>query len=152
MRLLANLLPILALAAFGLVGYTLYNAQTQFKESPEGKRQAEAEKHVSKGLAEVLDTAKVENKKAVVIFTATWCGSCKYFKSDVLPDQRVQSQLGRFVWVFLDVDERANREAHMKFGIHGVPTIIVLNQAGKELERIEGAPDVAMFNQCLAKY
>ena len=152
MKLLANFLPFLALAAFGLVGFKLYEDQQTFQASPEGKRQAENEKHTSMGLEKTLDTARAENKRAVVIFTASWCGSCQFFKKDVLPNQQVQSQLGRFTWAFLDVDDRSNREANQKFGIHGVPTIIVLNNQGKELERIVGAPDVDEFNQFLAKY
>lgn len=57
----------------------------------------------------------------IFYFTAAWCGPCKTFKPIL---QQVQSELGVTVQI-VDVDSQ--KELVQKYGITGVPTILVDN-------------------------
>jgi len=43
-----------------------------------------------------------------------------------------------FMRVFEDTDPEGERLSH-KFGVDGVPTLIILDSTGKEVDRLEGA-------------
>lgn len=149
--------PLLALLAFGFAGFRLYEARLQFENTPEGKAALADEAAISRGepapkLTRALEAARTGDRKVVLVFTATWCGTCQWLEKEILPSPLLQPQARRFLWVFLDADERVNLPTKREFGIRGYPTILVLNNQGKELERIEGPPDAKLFSRFLARY
>jgi thioredoxin 2 len=67
-------------------------------------------------------------------FWAPWCGPCRGFVPTFI---ETASRLKNRV-VFGKVDTEANPMAAQKFGIRGIPTIIVFHR-GKEVRRMSGA-------------
>lgn len=70
----------------------------------------------------------------VVDFYADWCGPCKIMAP--LLDDLARTRMGEVLVAKLDTDQ--NQATSMKFGIRGIPTLIVY-RGGKEVAREVGA-------------
>ena len=71
-------------------------------------------------------------------FHATWCAPCKML-SRVMEDVQLPMPVEE-----IDIDQ--DRDAAMKFGIRGVPTLVIVDDAGAEVRRMSG---MLMENQLL---
>ena len=73
-----------------------------------------------------------------VRMTASWCQPCKSLARSLdLQGIKIEA---------VDIDE--NREMAIKYNIRGVPTILILDDNGAEVERIVGAmPTEAEFDK-----
>lgn len=65
-------------------------------------------------------------------FYATWCGPCKML-SRVIEDAADQITLP-----IEEIDIDQNMEAAMKYGVRGVPTMVIVNDDGSEVARKVG--------------
>lgn len=74
-----------------------------------------------------------------LIFSATWCGTCRKLKATVLPMARSGWRIGPLPTddiEFIDVDGRDERIS--KYRHTSVPTLVIVDSAGKEVARREG--------------
>jgi thioredoxin 2 len=81
----------------------------------------------------------------VVDFHADWCGPCKMM-APVLDDFARQHTGEALV---LKLDTEANRATPARFGIRGIPTLIVFEQ-GREVRRHVGVAQLAELGRLLA--
>ncbi len=93
--------------------------------------------------------AKAENKMVLLDFTGSdWCGWCMKFKKEVLDTPEFQDYAAKSV-VLMEVDfpnkkqqtddlKKANAALKSKYDIHGYPTLVVLDQNGREIGRQVG--------------
>lgn len=79
-----------------------------------------------------FELAEEEDKKIIVIFSASWCGFCDNLKKD-LPDL---SGFDNTIICILDIDEY--KRTSRKYKIRSLPTSIVLKSKGEEISRIVG--------------
>jgi len=70
----------------------------------------------------------------IVDFWAEWCGPCKMIAPMV--DELAEEFDGKVKFAKMDVD--SNTQTPMKFGIRGIPTLIIFND-GKPVEQVVGA-------------
>lgn len=82
----------------------------------------------------------------LVDFYADWCGPCKIMAPQL--DELARQHTGRALVAKLDTDR--NPGAAQRFGIRGIPTLIVFRQ-GREVAREVGAVPRASLEALLAR-
>jgi thiol:disulfide interchange protein len=117
-------------------------------ESRSGPSLAASDRHaVPEPVAEALARARTTNALTLVEFYAAWCGPCKVLESRVLGDPRVLEALERFEFVKVDTDRQVEPSDY--FRVVGLPTLVVLDSAGKEIFRREGMIEAEELAQTL---
>jgi thioredoxin-related protein len=93
-------------------------------------------------LEEATAAASAEDTLVMVDFFTDWCSWCKRLENDTFSNAEVQAELASLVPIKLDA-ERAGAEAAERFAVDSFPTIVFLDGAGNEVDRILGyrAPD-----------
>ena len=72
---------------------------------------------------------------AILSFSQTWCGPCKLMAPQL---DEAASEWGSKIRVAkMDTDQ--NQELSSTLQIKGLPTVIIFDKNGKELDRVEGA-------------
>ncbi len=93
--------------------------------------------------------AREEQKPAVVVLYADWCGFCKKLFGETLQDPRVKTLNERFVWIKVNSD--TNQKYKDMYAQKGFPLIVVLNKDGQPLDRMDGFKDAAALRDELVK-
>jgi thiol-disulfide isomerase/thioredoxin len=86
--------------------------------------------HAEPALDDAIKQAAAANKPLVIEFSAAWCGPCKVFEKDVLPDPLVQSSLQHVVFVHYDAEVSPGLEAASRYDVGGFPTFLVIDKGG----------------------
>lgn len=85
-------------------------------------------------LSSALLEAQRTGKAVLVDFNADWCPPCIVMKHDVWPDDAVEDAVARsYIPVLIDVDNEAT--VVERYGVEGIPTVLVLDAAGNEVRR-----------------
>jgi thiol:disulfide interchange protein len=104
----------------------------------------------SSKLSDALAKAQAENKPVVAVFSAVWCPPCQMMKKQVYPSAEVKEYHDKFVWVYIDTDEKSNAADGKKFKVEGIPHIEFLSKEGKSLDQQVGASSPSDFAKTLA--
>jgi thiol:disulfide interchange protein len=83
-----------------------------------------------------LSQAKAQHKIAVMDFYTDSCGWCREMDKKTFADKSVIQMSEKFVMV--KVNAMKDRTAMIRHEVRGFPTMLVLNEEGKELTRIPG--------------
>ena len=87
----------------------------------------------------------LESQTPVLVdFWAAWCGPCRMIAPFV--EEIARDYAGKAVVAKMDTD--ANPQTPMKYGIMGIPTLIIF-KGGQEVDRIVGAVPKAMITKKL---
>ena len=106
-----------------------------------------AGKHVQSVNDLNFDTEVLRSDTPVLVdFTATWCGPCRQIAPFI--DQLADEYVGRVKVAKLDIDDSPNTAA--KFGIRGVPTLIVF-KGGKAVAHQTGAAPKTVIQQVMER-
>jgi thiol:disulfide interchange protein DsbD len=86
-------------------------------------------------------TALDNNEKVIIDFYADWCIPCKELDALTFSDQRVIERSKEFAAFKVDMTKTMSDETEKireMFRIIGMPTVLVINSKGEEVERITG--------------
>ncbi len=91
--------------------------------------------------------ARERNQPVLVDFYASWCVACNELEHITWQDPRVAAALGEFVLLKFDysVQEDWQKEVSDKFGVQGLPTVLLLNSEQGEIRRFSGFRDADDF-------
>ncbi|MEZ4908596.1 MAG: thioredoxin family protein [Saprospiraceae bacterium] len=89
-------------------------------------------------LTTAKEMASIEGKLIFVDFYANWCVPCKWMDETTYADKSVISSLqDKFVSVKINIDDFDGYTLKEEYGIKILPTVLVLDQNGKVIERYE---------------
>ena len=96
-----------------------------------------------------------KDKPTLVMFTASWCGPCKYMKESVMKDSSVKKVLDGFNVLLLDVDQNDGKlfaERFIPVGFKGsIPYFVILDKTGKVVDTLLGSVKRKEFLAFLSK-
>lgn len=76
----------------------------------------------------------------LLVFSAAWCGPCQTMKPSL--EELDQERLVRY-----DIDVEA--DAVQKYNIRAVPTLVLVDQDGVEIQRVSGVQTLAKLQELL---
>ena len=89
---------------------------------------------------DLFEDEVMKSSSAVVQFSATWCGPCQSLKpimekiSDEIPD--------KFKFYYHDIDSAPNSPT--KFGVRGVPTVMIFKNGQLKSTKVGSVPESTM--------
>lgn len=86
----------------------------------------------------VLAQAQKERKPVVIEVFTTWCGPCKRFVKETLPDRGVQKALKDVLFVRYDAERGAGEQVATRYRVDGYPSFLVLDGSGALCKRGSG--------------
>jgi len=87
-------------------------------------------------LGAALVEAADKQVPVLVRFTASWCVPCQVMDARVWQVASVKAAIAeRAVPVLIEVDEDVNADVVRRYGIRGVPTLLLVSENGEELAR-----------------
>lgn len=93
------------------------------------------------------------NEKMVVDFYADWCIPCKELDAITFSDKRVIKELEKFSKYKVDMTKTAdeNDSLRKKFKVIGMPTVLIINAKGEEVDRLTGFVKADEFLKLIEK-
>ena len=87
-----------------------------------------------------FETAKSSGKSVLMDFSAAWCAACRELDQRTWPDPEVQKAAAAYVPLRLDMTGKSeqNAEIQKRRKIIGMPTVIISDSQGREIDRFEG--------------
>jgi thiol:disulfide interchange protein DsbD len=100
-----------------------------------------------------IAAASLPGSRGIIIdFYADWCIPCKELDANTFSDQRVITSAKNFVALKADMTKSLSPEVDAlrnKYNIVGVPTVLIINSKGKEVQRLTGFVNADEFLKLL---
>jgi thioredoxin:protein disulfide reductase len=83
-------------------------------------------------------TAEAEKRPLLIDFTADWCVACKELAKHTFADPRVMQTAAHFVAIKVDATNQDDPQVEAiseKYGVKGLPTVVILDSTGQERKR-----------------
>lgn len=108
-----------------------------------------------KQLEEFLNVANLDQKNTLLEFYADWCASCKKIELGVFANQKVRTNLDKFMLLRVDLTNTTEDEKQLlaDLQIYGPPAILFFNINGEEVKskRLVGDVSVDQMLEFLGK-
>jgi tetratricopeptide (TPR) repeat protein len=91
-------------------------------------------------------------RPVLLYFTAPWCVPCKLMEREVFQNPDGRAELANFELVRLDLENPAGRSLADSFRVGTVPTFVMLDPGGAEIERIRGYRSRRLLLRDLARF
>lgn len=112
------------------------------------KKEAGGVAWIMNNLDEGKRLARGEGKLVLVEFWAAWCAFCVKMDKETFPDPKVRDLIKKYyVPVRIDADEKP--KLLDEFNVAGLPTIVILDKSGKQIDIAVGFRDATALAKML---
>ena len=97
---------------------------------------------------EVYESSISNKNKMIIDFYADWCIPCKELDAITFSDDRVIKAAKDFTSLKVDMTKTISDKTEIirkKFDIRGMPTVLIIDSEGNEIERITGFVNAEEF-------
>jgi thiol:disulfide interchange protein DsbD len=104
-------------------------------------------------LETAFSRAQSENKPVVMDFYADWCVSCVEMEEKTWVDPRIVEKSTDFIFLRIDLTKPSAEMSGVqrKYNVQGLPTVILFDKDGRELNRFSGFKDATATAEFLIK-
>ncbi|NJD23231.1 MAG: DUF255 domain-containing protein [Melioribacter sp.] len=98
--------------------------------------------------------AKSKNEKIIIDFSAEWCVPCRELDAQTFSNEKVIEAGKDFKTFKADMtksDSEETEKLRQEFKVLGVPTVLIIDSKGNEVERITGFVNAEEFLKSMAK-
>ena len=89
-----------------------------------------------KDFGSAIAEARVSDKPLLLVFSASWCPPCIVMKHEVWSDSEVSEVVKNgFVPLYIDVDDKRDAAIAARYGIRGIPAVLIIDANGDVLRR-----------------
>ncbi len=89
---------------------------------------------------DLFEDEVMKSSSAVVQFSATWCGPCQTLKPIM---EKVSEEMSdKFKFYYHDIDSAPNSPT--KFGVRGVPTVMIFKNGELKATKVGAVPESTM--------
>ena len=89
---------------------------------------------------DLFEDEVMKSSSAVVQFSATWCGPCQALKPIM---EKVSDEMSdKFKFYYHDIDSAPNSPT--KFGVKGVPTVMIFKKGELKATKVGAVPESTM--------
>ena len=94
----------------------------------------------------VMEVSKQQMVPVFLVGHTTWCGYCKKFFSVVAADSTVGAYFNtNYLNIAVNAEQEFGRTIASRYGIRGYPTLLFLDAAGTQINRVNGYVDPAVL-------
>ena len=112
-----------------------------------GEHGGDADEAHSRWIVDDLDAAMAlaeeSGKPLLIDLYADWCGPCRTLAEQYFPSDELQPVLANFVLAKIDIDTPSGAEIANRYGVSSIPTVIIAESDGTEIDRIVGTTPTA---------
>jgi thiol-disulfide isomerase/thioredoxin len=94
---------------------------------------------------DVLAKAKTEKKPVFIDFSTDWCGWCRKLEKDTFSQASVAEVMKALINVHIDAEKGEGPDLAKRYGVHGFPSLVIVDSTGEEIDRIVGYMPPAEF-------
>jgi thiol:disulfide interchange protein DsbD len=96
---------------------------------------------------QVYESSLKNNERMVIDFYADWCIPCKELDALTFSDKKVIKEMERFTNYKVDMTKTTeeNETLRKRFNVVGMPTVLIIDSQGKEIQRITGFVNAEEF-------
>lgn len=96
---------------------------------------------------QAYESSLKNNEKMIIDFYADWCIPCKELDALTFSDKRVIDEMETFTNYKVDMTKMTpeNEELRKQFKVVGMPTVLIIDSKGKEVQRITGFVNAEEF-------
>ena len=102
-------------------------------------------------VAGAFELAARQDKPVFLYWGAKWCPPCQQLKSSVFARADFIARTRQFVAVYLDGDDPGAQKWGETFHVGGYPTVVILRPDRREVTRLSGGLDLALYADLLDK-
>lgn len=101
-------------------------------------------------LDQALERASATGKPILAEVSAIWCPSCRKLDLNVLSKPDVQQAIeDKFVFTRIELESEAGEQMQKRYGVRGVPTLLILDSEGNAQQQLRLSFDPTMFKEML---
>jgi len=106
----------------------------------------------STAIEDVLLQAQEEDKHIFVRFSASWCLPCQMLNDQLANHPEIVKDINDiYLQLELDYDEPKHQEWFVRYGVHCLPTMMVIDDMGQIIDRMDGTGSIAGIESFLHK-